>query len=168
MKKYLLIVFTSLLISALATNAQNDNDPILITINSEQITQSEFERIYKKNNSDSVIDQESLKEYLELFINFKLKVLEAEKLGLDTLKAFEIELNGYRRQLEKPYLTDNSIDEILFQEAYDRMTKDIKASHILIKLEENASAEDTARVYNKLIKTRNRIIKVEHFVNIHC
>ncbi|NOZ48071.1 MAG: hypothetical protein GXO79_15035 [Chlorobi bacterium] len=165
MKKYFLITLISLLLAP-GFKAQENNNEVLITIDSTKITKSEFMRIYQKNNSDSVIDQKSLEEYLNLFINFKLKVLEAERLGLDTLKSFVVELQGYRRQLEKPYLTNQSIDESLIKEAYDRMTKDVKASHILIRVSENASPEDTLAAYNKIMKIRNRIIKGESFEKV--
>jgi len=166
MKKIFLLVLISLIINGLNINAQDTKDQVLISIDNTDITVSEFERIYKKNNSDSVVDQNSLNEYLDLFINFKLKVIEAEKLGLDTLKAFEIELGGYRKQLEKPYLTDNSIDEKLFTEAYERMQKDVKASHILLKMEENAVPSDTLKVYKRIIEIRDRIVKGEDFADV--
>lgn len=72
------------------------HDEVLMTIDGNDITKEEFEYIYNKNNTNNVIDKKSLEEYLELFKNFKLKVIEAEHLGLDTLPAFLNELRGYR------------------------------------------------------------------------
>lgn len=82
--------------------------------------------VFLKNNiQNEVIDKKSLEEYLELYINFKLKVKEAESLKMDTNKAFIQELDGYRKQLAKPYFTDESVTEALLKEAYDRKLQDI-------------------------------------------
>ena len=80
------------------------------------------------------MDKKTLDEYVDLFVNFKLKVEEAKAQGLDTTKAFVDELAGYRSQLTKPYLTDSNVDELVLQEAYNRMKEDIQVSHILIRL----------------------------------
>ncbi len=80
----------------------------------------EFERIYRKNNNETSLNQQTPEEYLELFINFKLKVKEAEALGMDTTPKFINELEGYRAQLAKPYLTDDETKEKMMKEAYER------------------------------------------------
>ncbi|MFN7691356.1 MAG: peptidylprolyl isomerase, partial [Bacteroidota bacterium] len=118
----------------MVAQAQTSADQVLMTVAGKNITKSEFEAIYHKNNNKSAsADSKSLQDYLELFINFKLKVREAEELGLDTVAAFKNELEGYRKQLAAPYLTDNEVKDMLLKEAYDRMKKDVRASHILIK-----------------------------------
>lgn len=164
MKKGLLLI-VAMIFSGLVFSQEN-NSEILLKIDNKEITKSEFERIYKKNNNENTLDKKSLEEYLDLFINFKLKVLEAENLGLDTTKAFKKELKGYRNQLAKPYLTDKNVNEALLKEAYDRMLYDINASHILFTLESDASPEDTLRIYNKIIDLRNRILNGEKFGKI--
>ena len=111
-----------------------EKDPVLLTVDGQNITLSEFEAVYKKNNRDEVVDQNDLKEYVELYINFRLKVREAEELGLDTARKFIEELKGYQKQLAKPYLTDKEVTEKLVEEAYQRSLKDIRASHIPIKV----------------------------------
>ncbi len=159
------IIF-SLLIAFCAANytiAQDNDDQILMTINGEKITRGEFERIYTKNNQDPAFDKASLDEYMKLFINFKLKVMEAESLGMDTVSSFVTELNGYRRQLEKPYFTDDSVDEALIREAYERMKWDIRASHILIRCPETASAADTLKAFKEITDIRKRALKGEDF-----
>ena len=104
---------------------QVDNDETLMTIAGKKITVGEFMNIYQKNNvKGEAIDKKSLEEYLDLFINFKLKVKEAEELGLDTLSSFRKELSGYREQLAKPYLTDEATIDMLVKEAYDRSQTD--------------------------------------------
>jgi peptidyl-prolyl cis-trans isomerase SurA len=143
--------------------AQN-SDQVLMNIAGENVTKSEFLGVYQKNNTKGeVIDQKSLDEYLDLFINFKLKVKEAEVLGLDTVKSFRDELGGYRKQLAQPYLIDEDANKALLDEAYARKGEDIRASHILIRVEKNASPADTLTAYNKLMKIRKRLLKGEDF-----
>ena len=110
-----------------------DVDPVIMRVNNKDIHKSEFEYIYNKNSQQQV-DQKSLDEYVTLFKNYKLKVAEAEALGIDTTAAFKKELAGYRDELAKPYLIDSSVDERLAREAYDRMKEDVEVSHILIGL----------------------------------
>jgi peptidyl-prolyl cis-trans isomerase SurA len=158
-------LFLSLVFFSTLLFAQN-NEEILLTINNEvKVTKAEFERIYKKNNSnnEASADAKSLDDYVQLFINFKLKVLEAQKLGIDTSKNFVNELKGYRAQLAKPYLTDKDADEKIVAEAYERMKKDIRASHILLKCDPAASPKDSLLAYNNAIKIRNRLIAGEDF-----
>jgi peptidyl-prolyl cis-trans isomerase SurA len=163
MKKSNLILFliTTLVLS---TYAQKDDEVVLMTVNGKEVSKAEFVRIYKKNNAnEQSFDQKSLNEYLDLFINFKLKVAEAESLGLDTSKAFIDELAGYRKQLAKPYLVDKEVDHKLLLEAYDHLLWDVKASHILLKVDENASPKDTLKVYNRIMDFRKKILDGESF-----
>jgi peptidyl-prolyl cis-trans isomerase SurA len=148
-------------------SAQQGSDPEMMNIGGKSITKSEFLAIYQKNNAKAQsIDNKSLEEYLELFINFKLKVRHAEELGMDTVKNFRTELDGYRKQLAQPYLTDNEVTEKLIQEAYERMRQDVKASHILINCEPDALPKDTLAAYNKAIQARNKILKGESFAKV--
>lgn len=134
-------------------------DQTLLTIGNKAISEGEFLRIYQKNNTTgNVIDKKSVEEYLELFINFKLKVAEAEAKGMDTLPKFIKEFNGYKRQLQKPYFTDKNVDERLVREAYDRQQFDVRASHILIMVENNAAPKDTLVAYNKIKAIKKQVI----------
>ena len=147
--------------------AQSDiSNSVLITLANKDITVSEFENIYRKNNSPESNDPKSLDEYLTLFVNFKLKVKEAEELGYDTTAAFKNELSGYRKQLAQPYLTDNDLNEKLINEAYERLNSDIKAKHILVRVDANAGAKDTLDAYNKTMAYKKRIAKGESFDKI--
>ena len=165
MKKRFYLLVISLLVLNLVIVAQDAHQQVLLTIDNKKVTKTEFERIYKKNNEKDTtfIDDKSLEEYLELFINFKLKVIEAEKIGLDTTQNFKKELAGYRRQLSKPYLTDKEAEEQLLKEAYQRSKTDIRASHILIKVDVNSSPEDTLLAYEKITKIYKRILAGEPF-----
>ena len=86
-------------------------DNTILKIDDQTVNKTEFEQIYWKNKKEKIATKDDLDEYIQLFINFKLKVIAAEELGLDTTKKFIDELSGYRIQLEKPYLIDTSINE---------------------------------------------------------
>ena len=151
------------LILTVTTGLYSQGEPVLMTIGNEQVTVDEFERIYKKNNNESSLNRQTPEEYLELFINFKLKVKEAEALGMDTTTKFRNELEGYREQLAKPYLADNETREEMMREAYERAKLDIKASHILIKLPPHPTPGDTLAAYEKIMEIRERIMNGEDF-----
>ena len=157
MKKIFLLILC-IVHCALCINLKAQ-DEVLMTINGEPITKSEFEYIYNKNNSDNAIDKKTLDEYVELFVNFKLKVAEAKAQGLDTTKTFKRELNGYRKQLAKPYLTDAELEDALFREAYSHFSEDCEVSHILIKTE----GDDTLTSYNKALEVIARLNAGEDF-----
>lgn len=130
----------------------------ILKIDNQTVNKAEFEQIYWKNKKEKIATKEDLDEYIQLFVNFKLKVIAAEELGLDTTKKFINELSGYRVQLEKPYLIDTSINEELINEAYYRTINEVNASHIMTKLGPNPSPEDTLKAYNKILDIRNKII----------
>ncbi len=155
MKIHLSVLFFFLVITGI--NAQND--PVLITIGGENVTRSEFLAVYHKNNiKEEPATEQNIKEYLELFINYKLKVKEAEALGLDTSTAFKNELAGYRRQLAQPYLSNREVTDYLMQEAWERMQYDLRASHILIRVSPNASPADTLKAYNRIMDIRKKLL----------
>jgi len=164
--KFVTGLLAALMSCGIAAGQQSDNNKILMTIDGQKITKGEFERIYHKNNDATSVDKKSLDEYRNLFINFKLKVIEAEHQGLDTLASFRRELAGYRDQLAKPYLTNDSIDQFLIHQAYKRMKQEVDASHILIRVDKNASPEDTLRAYEKAMEIRERILNGESFEKV--
>jgi peptidyl-prolyl cis-trans isomerase SurA len=131
--------------------AQNNTRESLFTINDKPYYTDEFARVYKKN-LDLVKDesQKDLNQYLELFVGYKLKVNKAYVLGLQNNSQYQTELKSYRNQLAKNYFNDTKITEELMQEGYTRLQKEIKASHILILVDENASPEDTLKAYRKI------------------
>lgn len=139
--------------------AQSSGEATLMTIDDKKISKQEFESIFKKNNRDSVITKEDLDEYSELFVNFKLKVAEAEDLGMDTLPQFIRELDGYRDQLARPYLVDKSTTDSLVEEAYQRSLLEVRASHILINIPANPSPADTVEAYNKIMAIKKIVME---------
>jgi peptidyl-prolyl cis-trans isomerase SurA len=160
------ILFLIVIGMGFLAQSQDVDDQILMTIHDRKITVGEFERIYNKNNSNPSIEQQTVDEYLDLFINFKLKVIEAEERGMDTTQAFLREFNGYKKQLAKPYINDKAEQEVLVKEAFERSQYDIHASHILIRVDEFASPEDTLKAYQKIMQIRNRIEAGEDFSTV--
>jgi peptidyl-prolyl cis-trans isomerase SurA len=152
------------LVSILSSTAQVSNDEALMTIAGKKVYVSEFLNIYQKNNmKGESIDKKSLDEYLDLFINFKLKVKQAEELGLDTVSSFRSELNGYREQLAKPYFTDEPTLDRLVKEAYEREKTDFRVSHIFFRLKPDPTPEDTLVAYNKAVSVREKLLKGGNF-----
>jgi peptidyl-prolyl cis-trans isomerase SurA len=157
--RVIFIVFAGLLTAGL--NGQDER--VLLQIGDEPVSLEEFERIYRKNNNATSLNRQSPEEYLDLFINFKLKVKEAEALGMDTTARFIQELEGYRKQLAKPYLADEESREQMLREAYEWSKYDIHAKHILIRLPEDPSPEDTLAAYERIMEIRSRILGGEPF-----
>ncbi|MEP7171401.1 MAG: peptidylprolyl isomerase, partial [Bacteroidota bacterium] len=153
-KKALLAVI--LFLSIKTTFAQTD--PILLTVGGENITKNEFEKVYHKNNNkENSNDPAAIKEYLELYINYKLKVKEAEEEKMDTSSSFINELSGYRKQLAQPYMTDKDVTDSLIMEAYNRMKKDVHANHVLIKVAPDALPKDTLEAYTHIMLIRDYV-----------
>ncbi|MDZ4665706.1 MAG: peptidylprolyl isomerase [Bacteroidota bacterium] len=154
MKKNLLSL-SFLCILSLAVKAQ---DPVIMTINDKPVSKSEFEAVFNKNNNKEKIDAKSVKEYADLYTLFKMKVLEAESMGLDTLISFRSELNGYRKQLAAPYLTDKNTNENILTEAYERLKVEVKVSHILVRCDDSFLPKDTLEAWTRVNLIRNAII----------
>ena len=133
---------------------------VLRTIGDKPVTVKEFTDIYNKNNlKDEVIEKKSVDEYLDLFVKYRLKVMEAYEMQLDTSAKFKKELDGYRKQLAKPYFTNDEVSEELIEDAYQRKLKDIRASHILINCDKHALPADTLKAYNKAMEIRKKALK---------
>jgi peptidyl-prolyl cis-trans isomerase SurA len=167
--KKLQVLLLGLIFSAISFAHDDHNDPVVLTIDGQGIHKSEFLYIYLKNNNDSDKERykkENLDAYIDLFINYKLKVLEAEKLGYDTIPKLMNELAQYRTQLALPYMVDKDQNEKLIKEAYDRTVMEVRASHILIRITPEALPEDTLKAYNKIIAIRDRIVAGEDFATL--
>jgi len=146
-------MFLTLLFSSVAAVAQK-NDPVIMTVNGVDVPRSEFEYSYNKNNADGVIDKKTVEEYVDLFINYKLKVAAALDARLDTLTSFKQEFAMYRDQQVRPAMVTDADVLNEAREIYDR-TKEaigtkglILPAHILIRVSSNASQqeEDKARI----------------------
>ena len=140
-------------------NYSKAQEPVVMTINDKQISKSEFEAVYRKNNGKEVNNtSKPVSEYVDLFSLFKSKVFEAESMGLDTLTSFKNELAGYRRQLAAPYLTDKNTNENLLTETYERMKTEVRASHILVRIDETALPKDTLEGWTRIHIIRNAVL----------
>ena len=161
MRKSLLLIVS--FFSFFISNAQNSfNKKVLATVGNQKVTVGDFLNIYTKNNLGSH-DTVSIKQAINLYIDFRLKVLAAENRKMDTLTSFKNELAGYRNQLAKPYFEDKSVEEALLKQAYQRSRYDLRVSHILIKLPRNASPADTLKAWNKIEKIRSEILNGKSF-----
>lgn len=156
--------FGLLFLISYAATSQNNSKEVLFTINDKPYYTDEFSRIYKKN-LDLVKDdsQKDLNQYLDLFVGYKLKVNKAYKLGLQNNPKYQTELKSYRTQLAKNYFNDTKITQELIEEGYNRLQKEVDASHILIMVDENATAEDTLKAYRKIEDIRKKAIAGEDF-----
>ncbi len=140
-------------------------DPIIAYIGQIPVYRSEFLYVYDKNGgiTDTSNRAKSIQDYLDLYVNFRLKVKEAESMGLDTLASFKQELSGYREQLADPYLVDSSVVRSLVREAYEHMKEEVKASHILITVPQDAPPEDTLKAYNQMLEIRQKAVGGQDF-----
>ena len=155
-----MFLLASLLMPTVFANAQSKLDnQVLMTIGGKDITVKEFTDVYAKNNlKGDVIEKKSVDEYIDLFSTFRMKVMEAEALQLDTNAKFQKELAGYRKQLAKPFMSSDDITDELIEEAYQRKLKDIRASHILIRCDKSALPSDTLKAYNKAMDIRKKAL----------
>ena len=136
-------------------NAQTIDKEVLLEVDGDPVYVSEFMNVYNKN-LDLVQDesQKDVDAYLKLFTNYKLKLKEAKTLGLNEKPSYKRELLTYRKQLAKNFMTDNTVTEALVEEAYNRVSNDVKAQHILVLLSEDAAPLDTLAAYNQITKLR--------------
>ncbi|MDY0014845.1 MAG: peptidylprolyl isomerase [Bacteroidales bacterium] len=138
-------------------------DPVVMKIGNEKITLSEFKYTYLKNNDLNTTSEADLREYIDLYINFRLRYAEALALRLDTIQGLQKELDGYRMQAARNYLTDKEVNDRLLDEVMERMQWDIRASHIMKRLPLEAKPKDTIKAYNEIMKIRDRLLKGESF-----
>ena len=139
------MLFAALSMSA-AVLAQTD--PVIMVVNGQPVLRSEFEYSYNKNNSEGVIDKKSVEEYVDLFINYKLKVCAALDAKLDTMQSFKEEFAQYRDQQVRPLLVDDADIEEEAHRIYDQTVQQIgpdgliQTAHILLRLNQQATADE--------------------------
>ena len=140
------------------------SESVLFEVGNDMVSRDEFEYVYRKNNPSKQNDysRASLEEYLDLYINFKLKVKEARTLQIDTLPAVQSELDRYRKQLVKSYF-DKAVTDGMTAAAYDRMLLEVEANHIMVSVQPGAAPSDTLAAYTRIVEIRNRLTKGEDF-----
>lgn len=143
---------------------ETERSPLVFRVNKQPVFADEFIYLYKKNHTKPEDFKEpKINEYLQLLINFKLKIEEAKSRGMDTTKAFVKEFSGYKEELKKPYQVGGDELDRLTKQAYERLKEEVKASHILVNVAVDASPEDTTKAFQKISAIRQRIINGEDF-----
>lgn len=132
---------------------------VLFKAGSATVTAEEFIYLYNKNHQEKPEEftKAKIDEYLKLFIDFKLKVEEAKRRGMDTTAAFLKEYNSYRAEVRKPFLPDNALTDSLTRLTYARMREEVRASHILIAIKTDATPTDTLAAYNEAVGLRVKL-----------
>lgn len=134
------------------------NDPVLFTVNGKEVTVSEFKYIYNKTNGDkATYDEKSLREYMQLYIDFKLQVAKGVELGIDKNPNVQTEQLQYKRQLASSYLIDREITEKLVREAYEWSKEDRSISHIMITVRESASEQEKRDAFERAKKVKSEV-----------
>ena len=147
-------------------NAQNKKN-VLLTINSNPVYSSDFTKVFNKN-LDLVVEesQKNVAGYLDLFIDYKLKITEAYAQELDKNQQYIKEFKKYEDQLAKKYIYDKRVVSKLVEEAYDRSLEEINAEHILVLSNLNDSPNDTLKAYNKIKEAHVKALKGENFTSL--
>jgi len=147
---FLLISFSSLTLVA-------QKNQTVFSIDGDSIDSGEFIRLYKKNSN--LVDkdqQENITDYLRLFIDYKLKLKEAEREGLDTVKSFLTQFKNYKKRLGTKYMLNTKVSDQLIHEAYDRLQTERNVSQVLLQISSEASPEDTLKAYKKIKEIRKK------------
>lgn len=149
------ILFVLLLTAGLAQASQAQKT--LFNFGKNAATLDEFTRQFYKNNPEGSITKDTARYYLNLFVNFKLKVQQAKDLGMDTASDFVSEMSQYKKQLAQPYMVDTSATEMLIDEAYQNSTQEVKVSHIMVAIGYDALPKDTLEAYNKALDLKKKL-----------
>ena len=155
MKKSILSIC---LLAFLFTVSAQDMNAVLFKVGDDVVTATHFINTFNKNNSLSKATDAELRDYLELYINFKLKVRDGLDTQIDTGVTFKRELESYKFQSAQPYLTDTDVTDCLVNEAIERCKFMVRASHILIKCDADASPKDTLAAYHKILDIRKKVL----------
>ena len=164
MKKTLFLLLFGAFLGNTAVKAQTSTaDPIVLEIGDEKITQSEFMKSFGQANmltSDATAaeKQKALNEYVDLFVNFRLKIKDAIAEKYDTSSAFQREYNTYRNEVAAPYLIDSDRLEKILHEVYQRNQQAVRASHIMVALPRTPTPDDTLKAYNRAMEIYNKAI----------
>jgi peptidyl-prolyl cis-trans isomerase SurA len=150
MKKF--FVFIALAIQCMAASSQ-----VLITYGGNAITKDEFLKAYNKNKTPVTDKEKSLREYAELYTNFKLKVKAARDMKMDTLPQLNYDIDNFRQQVVENYLNDQKGMDRLMDEAFSRSAKDIRVIHYLIPFPDNTKTEDTLQLSQQAMKVYEEV-----------
>ena len=157
MKRFLTLI--SVLTLVVQAVAQPANAVLFKYAGDKQVTVDEFERYFKKNLNivNQEMTPEKIREDLDLYIKFKLKIQDAHDAGMDTAKSYLQEVDMFREQLARSYLYDREVTDGLIREAYDRLAQEVEVSHILIAVNSKAKPSDTLVAWQKIKGIYDRI-----------
>jgi len=158
MKHFLTLI--SVLTLSLQAIAQPGSEVLFNYAGDKKVTVDEFERYFKKNLNivNQEMTPEKIREDLELYIKFKLKIQDAHDAGMDTAKSYLQEVDMFREQLARSYLYDREVTDALIREAYDRLSQEVEVSHILIAVNSKAKPADTLLAWQKIKGIYDRIM----------
>ncbi|MFM9909658.1 MAG: peptidylprolyl isomerase [Chitinophagaceae bacterium] len=156
--QFLLVI---ILLVAITTNSQT-----LFSFGSKKVSREEFLKAFNKNNAEVKPTGEAYREYLDLYIRFKIKVQAALDLKLDTLPTQLAELKSFRSQVANNYMNDEASMNLLIEEALQRSTKDIQVSHIYVQIPAEASPAIVLKAQEKINLAYNRLLKGEEFEKV--
>ncbi len=161
----LLVAIGLFTIPAWSQKSKKATSSVLFSVNNRAVTSNEFIYLYRKNHPDKTKDytKQRVDEYLDLFVNFKLKVEEARSRGIDTTKVFLGEYTKYKEELRRPYLPEGRMVDSLVRLTYQRLTEEIRAAHLLIAFKPDAAPADTLIAYNKILELKTRAQAGENF-----
>ena len=169
-KVFAIMAFAALMLPATISQAQQD--PVIFEVNGQKIMKSEFMKEFLRSQGKSEKDaptpctyekRQALEEYVNLFVNYRAKLIDAYAMGIDTMSALNAELKQYRDELAAPYLIDSATMENILREAYERNHYAVNAAQILIKVGAGDKAEDTLKAYNKAMDYYQRAISGYNF-----
>ena len=152
MKKLLLLISFLFFLSSVYCQA-------LFTYGQNAVSKDEFLRAYNKNKTDDGNKEQAMRDYLELYIKFKLKVQAAKDMHLDTLPSLKSDLQNFRSQVEENYLKDENEVNALVNEAYNRSRKDIHVQHFYVSLNDKMQPADTLKLYKAINETYDELKK---------
>jgi peptidyl-prolyl cis-trans isomerase SurA len=138
----------------------------LISYDDQTISKEEFINAYRKNNNTGKPSEKSYRDYLDLYIRYKLKVKAAYDLKLDTLGSQVAELQNFRNQVVEPYMHDEAGLDKLAREAFQRSQKDLHIAHIFVAAPANAMPRDTLKAFNKAMEAYTALQKGGDFGQI--
>lgn len=164
-------IFATLFFGILTLSATAQN-PVLMTVNGKDVTRGEFEYAYNKNNTEGAVEQKSIEEYVDMFVNYKLKVAEAERLQLDTLSSFQQEYRTYRDMQLTPHLTAAAYIDSVAKSLYDRQVemidgKDLlNCSHILLIVKQTATESERRAIAARADSLHQLLLQGADFANL--
>lgn len=167
MQKLRLFFATIATLCAFALHSQSDDSRTLFTVGGEPVSIGDFKYIYAKTNQEKAdYSEQSVRDYLDLYVKFKLKVRAAREMRLDTIPTVKTELESYRRQLSNSYLVDREVSDKLVRETYERMKQDVDISYILINCDRNAPPADTLRAYRRILNIKKLLDSGADFAQV--